>query len=98
MGFAGIWLGSFNTLPKSTEVINRLHLCQQVNCRVSSFDRAVKSASSREDTCNNGADDGWHDEDANCEAQGAADEQAAVAVNLAAHRRAHQLFEHDAGV
>ena len=42
--------------------------------------------------------DCWNDKDAEHDADGAAAEQAAIAVDLAAHSRAYKLSEHDAWV
>ena len=53
---------------------------------------------SREPRGNDASNDRWHDKDAEHNADGAAAEQAAIAVDLAAHSWAYKLFEHSAGV
>ena len=53
---------------------------------------------SREPGGNDASKDCWDDKDAEHDADGAAAEEAAVAVDLAAHCWANKLPEHDAGV
>ena len=53
---------------------------------------------SREPGGNDASKDCWDNEDAEHDADGAAAEQAAIAVDLAAHSRAYKLSEHDAWV